>query len=380
GPAGGGPAGGGPAGGGPADGGVGGGGFPPGSPGGLVDDGTAADAVAAAAGMSSNLDAGARLQRLLAVLAYLARVGGAPIADLAARFAMSPRALVTDLELAACCGLPPYTPDQLLELVVDEERVDAFHLSALQRPPRLTPEEGFAVAAASRALLAVQGSDAGGPLAGALCKLERALGAARVEVEIDRPAELVPLQGAAAAGEVVELDYLDRSGEEHERRVEPFAVVVREGRWYLDAWCRTAGGWRRFQVQRCRNVRRTGLPVANRTPPASFGGVRAFVGGPSTRRALVELPEGERALLDRVAAGPAGPGRPGSAVVPVDVADETWFGRLLLGIPGASVVGPPALAGAAAAVARRTLARYRQSPVRRRPRPRARTAAPSPGR
>ncbi len=205
---------------------------------------------AAAAGSSSNLDAGARLRRLLAVLAYLARVGEAPIAELAERFAITPAALVVELELAACCGLPPYTPDQLLELVVDEGSVRAFHLSALERPPRLTAEEGFAVAAAARALLAVRGAEADGPLASALSKLERALGASQIEVELERPELLEPLRQAAASGEMLDITYLSRAGCERERRVEPYAVVVRDGRWYLDAWCHLAGDWRRFLVER----------------------------------------------------------------------------------------------------------------------------------
>src|SRR6202041_1447149 len=91
------------------------------------------------------VDAGTRLFRLLGVLAYLAEVGEADLAELAGRFSMEESTLVAELELAACCGLPPYTPDQLLELVVDDERVMAFGLDALQQPPRFTPEEGFAV-------------------------------------------------------------------------------------------------------------------------------------------------------------------------------------------------------------------------------------------
>src|SRR5579884_3269860 len=106
------------------------------------------------------------------MLGWLARRDGASISELADRFAMEEADVVAELELAACCGLPPYTPDQLLELVVDGDTVFAFGLDALRRPPRLTPEEGFALAASARAILAVPGADASGPLASALAKLE----------------------------------------------------------------------------------------------------------------------------------------------------------------------------------------------------------------
>ena len=59
-----------------------------------------------------------RLRRLLAVVGWLAQVGEAPIADVARRFGMSEKDLVAELELAACCGTPPYTPDTLMEIEV----------------------------------------------------------------------------------------------------------------------------------------------------------------------------------------------------------------------------------------------------------------------
>ena len=64
--------------------------------------------------MPARADAGYRLHRLLAVLTWLARQGRAPVTELAERFGISPDELIADLELAACCGLPPYTPDQLM--------------------------------------------------------------------------------------------------------------------------------------------------------------------------------------------------------------------------------------------------------------------------
>ena len=61
--------------------------------------------------------------------------------------------------MAACCGVPPYTPDQLMEIVVTDTTVSARLGPALARPRRLSPHEGFALAAAARALLATPGSD-----------------------------------------------------------------------------------------------------------------------------------------------------------------------------------------------------------------------------
>jgi proteasome accessory factor C len=306
------------------------------------------------------LGAGERLRRLLAVLAHLARVGEESIDELAGRFAMDPSALVGELELAACCGLPPYTPDQLLELVVDDHSVVAHGLQALRRPPRLTPDEGFAVAAAARALLAVPGSDASGPLASALAKLEAALGHDRIDVEIDAPAHLDALRDAAAASRVVEIDYLgSRPGGESTRLVEPHRVVALDGRFYCDAYCRLAGGWRRFQVERIDAVRPAGTTFERRDLPDELDGAHAFAGGDSATIVLLQMAEGRRALVDRLAAGPIELAGDGRIVVPVRIADEHFLGRLLLRLgPDAEVVDPPGLSRARAVVAESALRRY----------------------
>ncbi len=310
--------------------------------------------------MSDAAGAGVRLHRLLAILAYLARVGEAPIGQLAERFGLPRATLVSELELAACCGLPPYTPDQLLELVIDDETVCAWGLAPLARPTRLTPEEGLAVAAAARALLAVPGADTG-PLASALRKLDAALGEDRVRVEIDLPAHLATLHRALAACEVVEIDYLGAwRGAETTRAVEPHEISVREGRAYLDAWCRLAEGWRRFAVDRILAVRPQGIAFPRRTLPGELVQPGAFSGGGATRRVRIALPASRAGLVERVADGPveiAGE----TAVATLAVADERWLGLLLLSLGReATVLEPAELAGARAAAARRALRRYRR--------------------
>ncbi|MCU1494328.1 MAG: transcriptional regulator protein-like protein [Acidimicrobiaceae bacterium] len=310
--------------------------------------------------MSDSLPAGDRLRRLLAVLAYLARVGEARLDDLAERFDIDPKVLVSELELAACCGLPPYTPDQLLELVLDDETVRAYGLEALRRPPRLTPEEGFALAASARSLLAIRGSDGSGPLATALGKLEQALGADRVHVELEAPEHLGELRRAAADGLLVEIDYLGaKRGDETTRIVAPYAVVAREGRFYLDAYCHLAADWRRFQVDRVVEVRSAPGHDPIRVPPAELSGERAFVGGGSTRLARIAVPAGRDALLERFAVGSPERLEDGRVVFSIEVADEHWFGRLLLRLgPDVEILEPAELAQAAAEVAQRALLRY----------------------
>ncbi len=170
--------------------------------------GEGADRGAAAPKSPPGAETSRRLRRLLALVGWLAQVGEAPTAEAARRFGMTEQELVAELELAACCGTPPYTPDTLMEIEVSEHSVRAFLPEQFARPRRLTPAEGFAVAASARLLLAVPGSgdDA---LRRALAKLDAALGSREaLGLEVDAPAHLVAVRAAAEAGQPLEIDYL----------------------------------------------------------------------------------------------------------------------------------------------------------------------------
>jgi proteasome accessory factor C len=308
------------------------------------------------------LDAGHRLRRLLAVLGWLARRGRAPVAELATRFGISPQELIADLELAACCGLPPYTPDQLMEIVVDEEEVVANLGPELARPRRLSAAEGFALAAAARAIGAVPGADPDGALARALAKLEAALGhRGRLQVDLDDPVHLAVVQDAVRHRRQLDVDYLSASRDEVSSRVvDPGSLVVREGHWYLDAWCHRAEGVRRFRVDRIISARLTGSPVCHAVEDRGDEPTAAsFVPGPSSTVVRMVVDAAGAWICETVPLITAEPTTGGSQEVTLAVSSEVWFGRLLLRLgPHARVLDPPELADAGARAAASVLLRY----------------------
>jgi proteasome accessory factor C len=324
--------------------------------------------------MPTRPDAGYRLHRLLAILTWLARRGRAPVADLADRFGIGPDELIADLELAACCGLPPYTPDQLMEIIVDEDEVVANLGPELARPRRLTAAEGFALATAGRAIAAVPGADPDGSLERGLDKLEAVLGAGdRLRIDLDEPPHLAALRQAAESATPVELSYYSASSDEESRRVvEPLAVVSIDGRWYLDAFCHRAEELRRFRVDRVLSVRPTELEGngggGHRHSELAGGhaadvGEAAFVPGPDATVAQVIVDDDGRWLLDAVPIVGSQERPDGRTLVRVAVASTVWFDRLLLRLgPHAQVVGPPELVDSGREAARRLLARYRPNP------------------
>jgi len=320
--------------------------------------------------MPTRPDAGSRLLRLLAVLTWLARRGRAPVAELSERFGLEPEELIADLELAACCGLPPYTPDQLMEIVVDDEEVVADLGAELARPRRLTAAEGFALAASARAIAAVPGADPDGALQRALGKLDAVLGGrGRLRIDLREPAHLAEIRAAADQGDQLELHYYSASSDHDSTRVvDPVAVVAIDGRWYLDGWCHNAGDMRRFRVDRVSAVRRTGAPAAAHASPdaaepgaAGSAPAAAFVPGPEATVVRLAVDDEAAWVLDALPVSGSTP-LDGRTVVTLGVASTVWFGRLLLRLgPHAEVLDPPELADVGRQAARRLLALYRSA-------------------
>jgi proteasome accessory factor C len=307
-----------------------------------------------------------RLRRLLAVIGWLAQVGEAPIADVSRRFGMSEQELVAELELAACCGTPPYTPDTLMEIEVSESSVRAFLPKEYARPRPLTPAEGFAVAASARVLLAVPGSD-DDALRRALAKLDAALGSrAAVGLDVDTPGFLAEVREATETGRSIEIEYLSGSRDELTMRVvDPVQVITIDGHWYLDGFCHRAGDMRRFRVDRIISVKDAPATSSDGVAAPAPGPMRPleemFVPGPGAVEVHLRLGPSAQWVPESVPVRTLSRGGDGRVTdVVLDVGGMAWFERLLLQLgPAARVVRPPELTGLAADAARRVLARYR---------------------
>jgi proteasome accessory factor C len=329
--------------------------------------------------VTTTIDTAGRLRRLLAILAWLAQVGEAPIDRVAEQFDLSPEALVTELEMAACCGVPPYSPDQLVEIVVTDTTVSTKMGTALARPRRLSPSEGFALAASARALLAVPGSDEDGALSRALSKLDRALGGEEVAVELDAPPFLPLVSEALETASGLAISYYSASTDkETDREIRPLRLFGSEGHWYVDAHCSSAGDVRRFRVDRISSavlVEDSGpVPGTGSADPGPAGDAspdeqrfEAFVPGPDSRSVRLSLEPSSAWLVESVPS--AGPPQLVDGRIEIDlfVGGDAWLERLLLRLgTDARVVGPPEYLYLGADAASRILRRYRDAdpPVR----------------
>jgi proteasome accessory factor C len=307
-------------------------------------------------------DASLRLRRLLTIIPWIVDHQGSTLDELASRFGMKVAELERDLELIPFCGLPPYTPDRLIDCEIVDGRVFLRFAEYFARPLSLTPGEGFALLAAGQALLAVPGADPKGSLASALGKLAGVLGAGDgMAVELGAASYLEPLRGAADASERVEIDYYTFGRDElTTRRIDPRAVFAAEGQWYVDAYCHRAADDRLFRVDRVRGVRPTGEHF---DPAGGAGGSGVSPGTfhprPSDRRVTLLLNADVGWVAESYPMETIEQMADGRLKVVLVANERAWLERLLLRLgPSAEVLEPAEVRAEAAQAARRLLVRY----------------------
>lgn len=197
-----------------------------------------------------------RFRRLLLLVPYVLRNNGATVDEVSERFGITRSELVADLNLLFMCGLPGYGPGDLIEAYIDGDQVWIRMADYFARPMRLTPAEGLMLYAGGQALAAVSGPDPA--LERAMEQLSKALtpGALeRVSVGLEAPEELAVVKAALESKRRLHLVYQSQSKDEvTERDVDPWALLLSEGRWYLLGYCHRVDDERIFRVDRMRSV------------------------------------------------------------------------------------------------------------------------------
>jgi predicted DNA-binding transcriptional regulator YafY len=310
------------------------------------------------------ISAGARIQRLLAILQWAAgRAEGVPIDEICERFHLAQPELVKELEMAGMVGADSMHYDEMpFEVIVEDGRV-WVRLFSFDRPLRLTPAEGLALVAAADALVADGDDDS--PLARALVKLAGLLGIEPGEaVDVDLDPDGGPtgrlLAEAIAARRRVRFDYWTYGRDVvGSREVDPWQAFAVEGAWYLAGRAVEADAERRFRLDRIEDLEVLDVD-AGPVPATVDTTVRISEQAPQV---VLDLPAEARWVAEAYPVLAAEPGDDGRLVVTLAVAGTSWLHRLLLRIgPEARVVRiDPALGDehVLADAAERVLARYR---------------------
>jgi proteasome accessory factor C len=313
-----------------------------------------------------------RLPRLLSLVPYLLARPGVPLAAAAADFGVGERQLRRDLELLWMCGLPGYGPGDLVDLSFTGDTVTVTEDAGMRRPLRLTTAEATALLVALRTLGDLPGMVDTEAVRRATAKVERAVGGGPAGIAVDvtpqEQATTAAVRAALEDGRALRILYYTAGRDAVSRRtVDPMRMLLVEGRGYLEAWCRQAGGVRLFRLDRVDDVTVLDEPAA--PPPevaptdVSDGVFRArpehgsavLLLEPWARWVAEYYPVEDLVELPSEQADHAGDA--GRARVLLRYGDPDWLVRLVLGLGGgARVLEPPELAAEVARRARAALA------------------------
>jgi proteasome accessory factor C len=294
---------------------------------------------------------------------WIAAHDGPTLDEVGQRFGLTPDQLAADLEVMWLVGLPPYTPDALIDVVQEGDRVFIHFADVFDAPQRLTPDQAVALLTAGASLLALPGADPDGPLARGVAKLAEVLGidAAQVlDVSLGGAGAevLEALRQGVAEHRRVHLDYYSYGRDRRtERTVDPYLLHAREGSLYLLGHCHLAGGQRRFRVDRIAAATLLDEPF---DAPVDVGALAVFEPDDDDPRVVLELAPEAAWVVDAHPMESVEERADGTRVVTMAVAAAPWFERLLLSLgPHVRVIeAPESLATAGRRAAARILARY----------------------
>ncbi|MFL5291891.1 MAG: helix-turn-helix transcriptional regulator [Myxococcales bacterium] len=316
-----------------------------------------------------------RLRRLLLIVPAARRRPGITVAQLARELGLPVEELLADIDLLAMVGRPPFSPDDLIDISVDERgRVAVALDQSFSRTPQLTALEALALAAAAQetapadpvVMFGVQKLTARLPprareLYSALAhRVVAAAPAPRGTEEI-----LATLRRAAEARREIALEY--DSGETKERIIHPRAVLQHRGGWYVHAHDVGRGAARTFRADRIRSARETGATFPDMGPLDAALFERDTLFFPTGAERSVTLRFSPRVEAWALARHGENARRisGGGAEATIESAGVSYVVALVLSFAGeAEVVAPPDVRAAVRDAAGRALTRYEQGEAR----------------
>ncbi len=312
-----------------------------------------------------------RTARALDLIPFVLENPGLSIEELAQEFATSPKEITKDLNLLFVCGLPGYTPLELIDLSFESGSVSVIEPQSLDRPRKLNRREVISLILGLEGLATLRAE--GDQLRFEILRLRDSLITTieTANLQIATHEEFLPpspflqvIEEAISGRTVLDLEYLSGNRDERsERRVTPAQLYTENGFIYLIGYCFKSGADRTFRLDRIVKCARSSEPIsAPNTPPNDSQ--------PGTYKALAEEPILEIAhraknfLEENAAVLTILSTSPDFTLAQISILDPEWLIRSALGLGGAvSVRSPATLKSQIRDRAQETLDRYNSNSV-----------------
>ena len=197
-----------------------------------------------------------RTARLLDLVPYLNSNQGISIQDLASDFGVSTAQINSDLTTLWMCGLPGYTPLELMDLEFESGYVTIRNALTLSKPRNISFDEGLALMLGLELLqqqIPLDRKDLQAEIDLLKERFSNQIGVPRavtVSHSIN-PSIIAPLLQAINVSQDVEITYHSLYSDEISvRKISPLAIFEETGNSYLRAYCTSAKASRVFRLDR----------------------------------------------------------------------------------------------------------------------------------
>jgi proteasome accessory factor C len=201
-------------------------------------------------------DATGRAIRLLDLVPFLRANPGMNIKEIATEFKVSVSEIVSDLDLLMVCGLPGYTPLELIDLSTDEGYVTLRDPQNLEYPRNFTIHELLILKIALSALLVDSPPMLHSEIGSLISKLDHQMpNQISTEGILFVPDNILNLrrigEEALVKNQQVEISYRnDTKDELTNRKISLIREYESEGEYFWDAWCHLANAKRTFNLEK----------------------------------------------------------------------------------------------------------------------------------
>jgi proteasome accessory factor C len=302
-----------------------------------------------------------RVSGLLVMLPWIMQRQRVKISTMARQFNLSEAELVEDLQMAAVCGVPPYTPDALIDVYMDDGMVIAEVPLVFSRPLKLSTAELFAVSVMAQTALQLPGANKKGPLASALAKLAPLMpaGAETIKVQLPKTRFVKELLAAVETGERHEIEYFSPASlKRTTRTITPRKVFEDAGRWYVAADDHLSGEDRVFRVDRIEKL--VGTQIFDQLREVRDDELPWF--SESLQQVTLRVQKQARWIVESYPYVSRVDNKDGSVDLTMSITSKHWLGRLLLRAGnGVKVLKPVEHRQLASQTAQSVLTRYKKT-------------------
>ena len=207
-----------------------------------------------------------RTARLLDLVPYLNTHQGISLKELAQHFDVSPSQMSADLTTLWMCGLPGYTPLELMDLEFESGYVSIRNAETLSKPRSITFQEGVALLLGLDLIASSLPEDRQDLLISIASLRSRLTSILGVPVKLSATASTsgvvtTTISQAITTKSGLEISYHSMYRDLlTERTVMPIELYEKDNHQYLRAYCFTALDYREFRVDRVKSVKPTNVP------------------------------------------------------------------------------------------------------------------------